>query len=39
MDVMRRREPCVAIANDRGEFLDLLPKQAIVDRFLDQVNT
>jgi hypothetical protein len=38
-DIMRRREPCVAIVNAKGQFLDLFPKQAIVDRLLDQFNS
>jgi hypothetical protein len=39
LDIMRRREPCVAIVNAEGQFLDLFPKQAIVNRFVDQVNS
>ena len=38
-DIMRRREPCVAIVNAEGQFLDLFPKQAIVDRLLDHLNS
>jgi hypothetical protein len=37
-DVMRRREPFVAAVNDRGEFLDLFNKQAIVNRLVNELN-
>jgi len=38
LDIMRRQTPCVAVVNAKGEFLDLFPKQAILDRFLGQIN-
>jgi hypothetical protein len=37
-DVMRRREPFVAAVNDRGEFLDLFNKQAIVNRLVNELH-
>jgi len=37
-DVMRRGEPFVAAVNDRGEFLDLFNKQAIVNRLVNELN-
>jgi hypothetical protein len=38
-DIMRRQAPCVAVVNAKGEFLDLFPKQSILDRFLGQINS